>query len=91
MAPGSDEQFANPGVHGIARRIDDLGRLVIPKEYRKIFGIEVGDLLDMTLSGDSIVVRKVQHACVFCGSVDELGMFKSRLVCGDCVVSLRQR
>ena len=89
MARDSDPQFSNPTVHGIARRIDDLGRLVIPKEYRKIFGIEVGDLLDMTLSGDAIVVRKVQHACVFCASQDDLGMFKDRFVCGTCVATLR--
>jgi len=85
-----DEQFANPNVQGIARRIDELGRLVLPKEYRRIFGIEVGDLLDMTLSGDAIVVRKVQHSCVFCASQDELGMFRGRFVCEGCVVTLRE-
>jgi AbrB family transcriptional regulator, transcriptional pleiotropic regulator of transition state genes len=89
MGTTADEHSDNPSVQGIARRIDDLGRLVIPKEYRKIFGIEVGDFLDMTLSGDSIVVRKVQHACVFCGSTDDLGMYKNRFVCGICVDALR--
>ncbi len=89
MAPMPDDQFANPSVHGIVRRIDELGRLVIPKEYRKIFGIDVGDQLDMTLSGDGILIRKVQHACVFCGSQDDLGMFRNRLVCAACVAALR--
>lgn len=90
MARVPDDQYANPSVRGIVRRIDELGRLVIPKEYRKIFGIEVGDLLDMTLSGDGILVRKVQHACVFCGSQDDLGLFKNHLVCDGCVTTLRE-
>jgi AbrB family transcriptional regulator, transcriptional pleiotropic regulator of transition state genes len=81
---------SNVTVQGIARRIDDLGRIVIPKEYRRIFGIEVGDHLDMTLAGDGIMVRKVQHSCVFCGSQDDLGMFRNRLICGECVQALRQ-
>jgi AbrB family transcriptional regulator, transcriptional pleiotropic regulator of transition state genes len=89
MSRESDKEFPNAAVQGIARRIDDLGRLVIPKEYRKIFGIEEGDLLDMTLSGDGIVVRKVEHACVFCASHDDLGMFKDRLICASCIASLR--
>lgn len=40
---------AHEGARGIARRIDHLGRIVIPSEYRKVFGIEIGDLLDMTI------------------------------------------
>ena len=91
MAQVPDDQTPNPSIQGIVRRIDELGRLVIPKEYRKIFGIDVGDQLDMTISGDGIMVRKVQHSCVFCGSMDDLGLFRSHLVCAACIEALRNR
>ncbi len=78
------------GARGIARRIDHLGRIVIPSEYRKVFGIENGDLLDMTIEGDAVVVRRLERSCVFCHSLDDLGMFKGKLVCRSCHTALRQ-
>jgi AbrB family transcriptional regulator, transcriptional pleiotropic regulator of transition state genes len=78
------------GARGIARRIDHLGRIVIPSEYRKVFGIEVGDLLDMTIEGDGVVVRRLERSCVFCRSLDDLGMFKGKLLCQSCLDALRQ-
>ncbi len=77
------------GARGIARRIDHLGRIVIPSEYRKVFGIEVGDLLDMTIEGDGVVVRRLERSCVFCRSLDDLGMFKGKLLCQNCLAALR--
>lgn len=77
------------GARGIARRIDHLGRIVIPAEYRKVFGIENGDLLDMTIGGDAVIVRRLERSCVFCQSLDDLGMFKGKLVCHSCHSALR--
>ncbi len=81
---------SHEGARGIARRIDHLGRIVIPSEYRKVFGIETGDLLDMTIEGDAVLVRRLERACVFCRSLDDLGMFKGKLVCHSCHNALRQ-
>ncbi len=81
---------SHEGARGIARRIDHLGRIVIPSEYRKVFGIENGDLLDMTIEGDAVLVRRLERSCVFCHSLDELGMFKGKLVCNACHTALRQ-
>ena len=81
---------AHEGARGIARRIDHLGRIVIPSEYRKVFGIENGDLLDMTIVGDAVMVRRLERSCVFCRSLDDLGMFKGKLVCQPCHRALRQ-
>ena len=81
---------SHEGARGIARRIDHLGRIVIPSEYRKVFGIENGDLLDMTIEGDAVIVRRLERSCVFCHSLDDLGMFKGKLVCRSCHRALRQ-
>lgn len=81
---------SHEGARGIARRIDHLGRIVIPSEYRKVFGIETGDLLDMTIEGDAVLVRRLERSCVFCHSLDDLGMFKGKLVCLSCHSALRQ-
>ena len=89
MAQHADHDSANEGAAGIARRIDHLGRVVLPKEYRKVFGIRDGDLLDMTLAGDSIVVRKLERTCVFCASHDQLTTFREKLVCLPCIEALR--
>ncbi len=81
---------SHEGARGIARRIDHLGRIVIPSEYRKVFGIETGDLLDMTIEGDAVLVRRLERSCVFCHSLDDLGMFRGKLVCHSCHTALRQ-
>ena len=88
-SPASSEP-GHEGARGIARRIDHLGRIVIPSEYRKVFGIETGDLLDMTIEGDAVLVRRLERSCVFCHSLDDLGMFKGKLVCHSCHTALRQ-
>lgn len=79
-----DEPFSNEGAQGVARKIDHLGRVVIPAEFRKVFGIREGDLLDMTIEGDGLLLRKLTQGCVFCESTAELGMFRAKLVCNDC-------
>ena len=81
-------ETSHEGARGIARRIDHLGRIVIPSEYRKVFGIETGDLLDMTIEGDAVLVRRLERSCVFCQSLDDLGMFKGKLVCHSCHTAL---
>ena len=72
------------GARGVVRRIDDLGRVVIPVEYRKVLGIKVGDHLDLTLEGDGLALRPLRQACSLCGGVADLQPFRTSLVCGDC-------
>ena len=85
--PDSTEGEASRA-HGVARRIDHLGRIVIPSEYRRAFGIRDGDLIDMTAEGDAIVLRRLERSCVFCASVLELTTFRGQAVCADCRESL---
>lgn len=69
---------------GIARKIDDLGRIVIPAETRRLFNIREGDQLAISVDGTSIVLRKLEDTCVFCGDTAHVQNFKGRGVCTPC-------
>jgi transcriptional pleiotropic regulator of transition state genes len=69
---------------GMARKVDDLGRIVLPVELRRLHGIHTGDALEISVDGDSIVLRKLSQGCVFCGTVDGLSTYRSRSLCGGC-------
>jgi AbrB family transcriptional regulator, transcriptional pleiotropic regulator of transition state genes len=73
---------------GIVRRVDELGRIVIPMELRRTFGIEIKDPLEIFVDGDSIVLSKYQSVCVFCGSGTQIVDFKGKNVCQDCLKDL---
>ena len=69
---------------GIARKIDDLGRIVIPAETRRMFNIQEGDHLFVSVEGGNIVLRKMTDTCTFCGSDTNVSLFKGKGVCGTC-------
>lgn len=73
---------------GMNRRIDALGRIVIPAELRRVLEIGVGDLLDIRVDNGNVVLSKVEQACVFCGSNAALRPYRGKLVCGECVERL---
>ena len=73
---------------GVMRRVDDLGRIVIPVEIRRRFGIEIRDPLEISVRGDTIVLAKPHDACVFCGSRKTLAEFHGRMVCRSCRTEL---
>ena len=74
---------------GISRCVDELGRIVIPKEMRKKLGIMPETPLEIHLDGDSIIMRKDASVCVFCGSDSSTSEFKGKTVCADCLAELR--
>lgn len=75
---------------GVVRKIDELGRIVLPSELRRVFGIHEGDELEISVDGERVILQKRQDLCVFCGA-DSLTMeFKGRRVCRDCVQALRR-
>ena len=69
---------------GLPRRIDHLGRIVIPVELRRVLGIAEGDYVGFSADGDRIVIEKMEERCTFCGTSSELQPFKGKLVCDDC-------
>ncbi|MBW3657602.1 MAG: AbrB/MazE/SpoVT family DNA-binding domain-containing protein [Actinobacteria bacterium] len=73
---------------GIRRKVDDLGRIVIPAGIRKSLDINEGDPLDVSVDGDRVVLMKPVDRCVFCGGTEELGAFRAKMVCRPCVAAL---
>ena len=73
---------------GMTRPIDSLGRVVIPMEIRENLGIETKDLLEISLQGDQIVLKKSVTTCVFCSSADELIDFEGKKLCKKCLEKL---
>jgi transcriptional pleiotropic regulator of transition state genes len=69
---------------GISRKIDDLGRIVIPAETRRLFNIREGDQLLITIEGSGIVLRKLESTCTFCASTEQVTAFKGKGICGTC-------
>jgi transcriptional pleiotropic regulator of transition state genes len=69
---------------GMARKVDDLGRIVLPAEIRRSFDIGEGDLLDISVEEGRIVLQKVQDRCVLCGSDIDLFLHEGKLVCLVC-------
>ena len=76
---------------GIFRRIDSLGRFVLPKELRKSLDIQQNDYLQIFLEGDSIVLRKSQLACTLCGNTEDLVELHERKVCRKCIEALQEQ
>ncbi len=70
---------------GIVRKIDDLGRMVIPKELRRTMDIDKKDPMEIYVEGDKIILKKYQPGCIFCGNVENTVEFKGKVVCDDCM------
>jgi AbrB family transcriptional regulator, transcriptional pleiotropic regulator of transition state genes len=71
--------------NGVARKVDQLGRVVLPVEMRKAMRIDVGDLVMMTADGNRILLEKVEQRCIFCGGDDALRDYAEKPVCAGCV------
>ena len=75
---------------GIVRKIDNLGRLVIPKELRRIFGLDAQQGMEIYVDGESIIISKHQDKCVICDCKEGLAIFGSKLICHGCISRLGQ-
>ncbi len=73
---------------GIVRKVDELGRVVIPIELRRTLGIEVKDALEIYVDAEKIILKKYEPACLFCGNADDVKHFGNRIVCRECIESL---
>lgn len=73
---------------GIARRVDELGRIVLPIELRRALDISERDALEIYVDGSSIVLRKPDDACVFCSAVRNVTSFRGKCVCRRCLREL---
>jgi len=76
---------------GIVRRVDDLGRIVIPMELRRTLGIKVKDPLAIYTEGERIILTKHKDSCVICGATDcDVSQVKGRPVCTSCVDEVKK-
>jgi transcriptional pleiotropic regulator of transition state genes len=72
----------------MARKVDALGRVVLPAEMRKQLGIDRGDLVAISIVDDRVILEKIEARCVFCSGSTDLREFAEKLVCGPCVEKL---
>ena len=73
---------------GIVRKVDELGRVVIPIELRRTLDIAEKDALEIYVDADKIILKKYEPACVFCGSADNVINYKNKNVCQACLAEM---
>ena len=74
---------------GVIRQLDSLGRIVLPIELRRTLDIKNKDFLEILADGNSIILRKHDPNCCFCGSSRDLTAYKDKLVCDRCLKELK--
>lgn len=73
---------------GIIRKVDDLGRIVLPIELRRMLDIAERDEMEIFMENDSIILQKYEPACLFCSSSRGLVTYQNKNVCRECVRKL---
>ncbi len=74
---------------GIVRKLDELGRIVLPIEIRKTMNINDKDGVEIFVDNNKIILKKYVPSCIFCGNSDNVSEFKGRLICSDCAEILK--
>lgn len=69
---------------GIVRKIDELGRIVLPMELRRNLNLNIKDSIEIYVEGDSIILKKYEPCCIFCGESTNITQFKGKNVCDKC-------
>ena len=75
---------------GIVRKVDELGRIVLPIEMRRTLNIEEKDSLEIYVEGDNVILRKYQATCIFCESTKNLINFNNKNLCPDCLKKIKE-
>lgn len=74
---------------GIVRKIDDLGRVVLPMELRKRMDIAEKDSMEIFVDGSTIILKKYEPSCIFCGEAKDVTVYKGKNICSHCKKELR--
>ena len=75
---------------GVVRKVDELGRIVLPIEIRKILDIQQKDAIEIFTDNDKIILQKYQPACVFCGETRDNVVFGEKRICRNCIEKLNK-
>ncbi len=73
---------------GIVRKVDELGRIVLPVELRRKFNIDVKDSLEIYTEDNCIVLKKYEPACIFCGDARDVFQFNGKNICPNCAKAM---
>ena len=74
---------------GIVRQVDELGRITLPIELRRTLEINEKDSLEIFVEGNTIVLKKYEPSCMFCGNALNVISYKDRNICSDCLEELK--
>ena len=74
---------------GFVKKIDDLGRILIPKEIRSSMELDNKDSLEIFIDSDRIILQKYQPSCIFCKNADNVVFFEGRRICAECLSKLK--
>ena len=75
---------------GIVRKVDELGRIVLPIEMRRTLAIEEKDALEISVEGSSVILKKYKPSCVFCDTTKDIVVFKGKNICPKCLKELKE-
>lgn len=75
---------------GIVRKIDELGRIVLPIETRRRLDIGPKDPVEIFVEKDRVVLKKYEPSCIFCGDVDDVIIYKDKRICRSCLAELKK-
>lgn len=75
---------------GIVRKVDELGRIVIPIELRRTLNIEIKDPVEIFVDGDYILLKKYEPACVFCGNAKKVVSVNGKNICQKCLDEIKK-
>lgn len=75
---------------GIVRKVDELGRVVLPIELRRSFNIDIKDSLEIYVEGDQIILKKYAPSCIFCGNASDVEIYKGKRICKNCLEELKK-
>ncbi|MFS1511668.1 MULTISPECIES: AbrB/MazE/SpoVT family DNA-binding domain-containing protein [Chengkuizengella] len=75
---------------GVVRKVDQLGRIVLPKSLRKRYMMNEGDPVEILVQGDHIILEKYKPRCVFCTSSDNVVEYKEKYICSSCLGEMQQ-
>ena len=75
---------------GIVRKVDELGRIVLPIEMRRTLDIGEKDALEIYVEGSSVILKKYKPSCVFCDATKDITVFKGKNICPKCIKALQE-
>ena len=75
---------------GIVRKVDELGRIVLPIELRRTLEIAERDSLEIYVEGSTIILKKYEPACIFCGDAKDVVNYRGRNICRKCLEEMKK-